>query len=410
MEATLFFGILVLVGFLVGELAEIIHLPKISGYIIAGILLKVLFDQAGYTLPPSEIDVVTDIALSFIAFSVGGNLLFSRLRQQGISISIMTICEAEGAYLLVFLGLLLACPLLEHLHCPAWQGFLLPFALLTGALASPTDPSATLALKHEYHAEGEVTRSVMGIAALDDVLTILNFSFAVMLAGFLLGSSAPASPPGHPLLSLFLALMGGAFAGLFFNGVTSLLARETEGALIVIILGTVCTSFGLAAWLGCDPILTTMIMGAVVVNANKQQERVFQVLDRYVDELVFVLFFTLSGMLLNFMAFSQSLVLILVFVTARAAGKIAGTRLGARIVDAPPAVSRYTALALLPQGGIVIGLALTLRDNPAFTPVSDMLMSIIIGATVIHELIGPLIARSALRRSGELHPAERPQP
>jgi len=115
-------------------------------------------------------------------------------------------------------------------------------------------------------------------------------------------------------------------------------------------------------------------------------------------------------MLLNFMAFSQSLVLILVFVTARAAGKIAGTRLGARIVDAPPAVSRYTALALLPQGGIVIGLALTLRDNPAFTPVSDMLMSIIIGATVIHELIGPLIARSALRRSGELHPAERPQP
>jgi len=393
MEATLFFGILVLVGFLVGELAEIIHLPKISGYIIAGILLKVLFDQAGYTLPPSEIDVVTDIALSFIAFSVGGNLLFSRLRQQGISISIMTICEAEGAYLLVFLGLLLACPLLEHLHCPAWQGFLLPFALLTGALASPTDPSATLALKHEYHAEGEVTRSVMGIAALDDVLTILNFSFAVMLAGFLLGSSAPASPPGHPLLSLFLALMGGAFAGLFFNGVTSLLARETEGALIVIILGTVC-----------------MIMGAVVVNANKQQERVFQVLDRYVDELVFVLFFTLSGMLLNFMAFSQSLVLILVFVTARAAGKIAGTRLGARIVDAPPAVSRYTALALLPQGGIVIGLALTLRDNPAFTPVSDMLMSIIIGATVIHELIGPLIARSALRRSGELHPAERPQP
>ncbi|MBS3732138.1 MAG: cation:proton antiporter, partial [Desulfobacterales bacterium] len=120
------------------------------------------------------------------------------------------------------------------------------------------------------------------------------------------------------------------------------------------------------------------------------------------EELIFVLFFTISAMHLNFAALSGGLGFVALFVLFRAAGKFAGTFLGAALSGAPRKVRRYTAFGLLPQGGIVIGLALMIRGNPEFAPIADTFIGIVIGATVIHELIGPVMAKLALNRSGEI--------
>jgi len=409
MGSTIIFGIIILAGFLLGELAEWLKLPKITGYIIAGIILKPAFtwiDPAGQT-PDSRI--ITDIALSFITFSIGGTLLRSRIKKLGKTIVSITFLAAELPFLFVFLGLLLTCPFFITQECSAWTVTLVPFALLMGALASPTDPTAPLAVVHEYGAKGDVTTTILGIAALDDVLAIVNFSIAFAVAEVLLQSSTAStlSLLIHPIYAIFGALVLGIVFGVVFNYITPLMGRETEGALIVLILGMLIVCFGVASHFDMEAMLSTMAMGAVVVNFCPAQEKIFRMLDRYVDELVFVLFFTLSGMFLDFYVFFQSILLIAFYVLLRAGGKILGVSLGARITGASAAIRKYTAGGLLPQGGIVIGMALLIRENPAFEPFSGALIGIILGATVIHELAGPVIARVSLRKAGEI---EQPLP
>jgi Kef-type K+ transport system membrane component KefB len=194
----------------------------------------------------------------------------------------------------------------------------------------------------------------------------------------------------------------GAAGGLIFSGLTRLLKRETDGALIVLVFAALTLTFGMARWCGGDELLATLGMGILVANFNPQRAQIFKMLERYTEELIFALFFTVSGMLLDLRALKGSLALIAAFVLLRAVGKWLGSRVGAGLAKAPPKVRRYVFWGLLPQGGIVVGLALLLRDDPAFTAITDLLIGVVLGATVLHELLGPLIAKRALQAAGEI--------
>ncbi|MBN1283306.1 MAG: sodium:proton exchanger, partial [Proteobacteria bacterium] len=150
-----------------------------------------------------------------------------------------------------------------------------------------------------------------------------------------------------------------------------------------------------------DELLATMAMGIMVTNFNPERERVFEILERYAEEMIFVLFFTLSGMYLDFGVLATSAILVALYAFWRTAGKFAGTWIGAGIGGASAPVKRYTALGLIPAGGIIIGLALLLKQNPAFDRFADIVINVIIGATVIHELAGPILVQYAFRKSGE---------
>jgi len=141
-------------------------------------------------------------------------------------------------------------------------------------------------------------------------------------------------------------------------------------------------------------------MGFVVVNFNKQSELIFRILERYTEQLIFVLFFTISGMHLNVAVLADYSLLVLLFILFRALGKYTGTRIGGG--KSPAKVKNYTAGGLIPQGGIVIGLALLINQNPDFSAIADPFINIILGATVIHEIIGPVIAKFSLKRAGEI--------
>jgi len=149
-------------------------------------------------------------------------------------------------------------------------------------------------------------------------------------------------------------------------------------------------------------LLSTMTMGTIVVNYNPKREQIFQVLERYTEQLIFILFFTLSGMHLNFSVLSTYFVLMVFFVIFRAIGKVSGTILGAHLSKSSAPVKRYTAGGLIPQGGIVIGLALLIKQNHSFDAISDMIISIIVGATIVHEIIGPVLSKTMLKKAGEI--------
>ncbi|MBW2130198.1 MAG: cation:proton antiporter [Deltaproteobacteria bacterium] len=404
MNSMMTLGVVLSVGFVFGEIASKFKLPRVTGYILGGIFLNPRI----LPLIPGEFikytDLATDLSLSFITFSVGASLFFPRIRQLGKTILLITFFEAECALLFVaggFLALNYALGPWLHLSSPT---MFIALSLLLASLASPTDPSATLAVAHEYHAKGKVSSTIMAVAGMDDIAGIINFSLCMAVGKLLLVGSGETLVVslGRAVIVILGGIGTGIVFGIAFNTVTALLKKEIEGSLIVLTFSLLTLCFGLARWLHLDELLSTMAMGCVVVNFNPIREKILGMLERYTEELIFVLFFTLSGMYLDFSVLGKAWPFVLLFVALRGIGKIAGTMLGSRISRAPAGLGRHTAPGLIPQGGIVIGLALLIKAVPVFSPISDTVIAVIIGATVIHELIGPVLAKITLERAGEI--------
>ena len=404
MTDMLILGLIVLLGFIGGELAKKFGLPKVTGFILAGIILN---PNLSHVVPvdfTKQTELLINIALAFITFAVGGTLHYSKIKKLGKQISYITFFEAETAFVLTTIGIILISPLFIHLEGLHWSTVFIPIGLLMGALACPTDPSATLAIVHEYKAQGPVTSTIMGIAALDDTFGIINFSIAIAISSILAAHQKLSvySSVVIPLYQIFGAIGFGIIVGFIFNWLTIKLKRENEGTLIVAILAMLALTFGISSLLSIDELLSIMTVGAIVVNFNQKKEQIFHMLERYTDELIFVFFFTLSGMHLDFSLFLKYLPLALFFVLFRAIGKIGGALIGSVIAKSDDKIKKFAWGGLIPQGGIVIGLALLVKQNPAFTDFSNILISITIGATVIHELAGPLISKRMIQAAGEI--------
>ncbi len=404
MPPILTMAIIIMSGFIFGEITKKIGLPKITGYILAGIALN---PEITSFLPTDFINhtrILTNIALAFITFSVGGTLYIKKIKSLGKGIINITFFEAEMALLLVFTGFLLISPLFLKQENATFFTLYLPLSLLVAALASPTDPSAVLAVVHEYKCEGEVTSTIMGVSALDDVLGIINYSFCIVLASaFVLHQRFSLEKSIiDPVIQILMTVALGILFGFLLNLITIIIRSETEGTLIVVIFGMLMLCYGIATVLDIDQLLATMTMGAVVVNFNIYKEKIFKMTERYTETMIFVIFFTISGMQLDFTYMRESLGLIFLFFVFRTLGKFIGTFIGAKLSRSSSNISRYTIGGLIPTGGIVIGLALLIRDDPDFSGFSQIILSFMLGAVVIHELFGPIVSKYALRKSGEI--------
>ena len=183
--AIFFVGIILFSGFTFGEIAAKFRLPRITGYILAGILLS---PDNFHFIPrdfAARTSIITDLCLAFITFSVGGTLLVPRIKNLGKAIVWISVCEAEFAFLAVAVGFFLIAPFLPSSGKIDWT-LMLALSLLIAALASPTDPSATLAVVHQYKSRGDVSSTIMGVAAFDDAFGIVNYSLATAIAGIII--------------------------------------------------------------------------------------------------------------------------------------------------------------------------------------------------------------------------------
>ncbi|HPA84818.1 MAG TPA: cation:proton antiporter [Deltaproteobacteria bacterium] len=294
--------------------------------------------------------------------------------------------------------------ILSHTIGYSRAGMVIVPSILLASLTSPTDPAANLAVIHEYHAKGKVTSTILGVSGLDDILVIINFSIAAAVARMIATTSQLSVHDSvfTPLFVIFGGIITGIVFGAGFNAVNSLIARESEGAIIVYVFALLFLCYGTAGLFGLEELLTSLSMGVVVGNYNFMQEKIIGMIERYTEELIFVLFFTLSGMHLNFSIFPAMLPFVVLYVLLRTLGKYLGAVIGADMARSPKGLGKNVAWGLIPQGGIVIGLALLIGYDPAFSLISEPAIAVIIGATVVHEIVGPMMFKMALVKAGEI--------
>lgn len=403
MNVILSIGLLVFFGYLLGEVSEKVGLPKISGYILAGILLNpdlVGLMDAGFI---EHTEPILSIALSLITFSIGGSLSLQKLKATGSTVLWLTLMESIFAFLLVFIVIFFV----FHYFIPLFDSMATTVAisLVLASLAAPTDPSATLAVMHEYKAKGPVSSTILEIAAFDDIVGIVIYSLVTALAVAFMGKES--FDLGNTTLELGQSIGGailvGAIFGLIFIGINRLFKKQEEGTLIVLTFSLIALSYGLSEYFGFEALLSTIALGAVTTNFNSLSKEVFQLIERYTDELIFVVFFTLSGLHLQLSVIGGSYLLIIIYIIARAIGKFSGIYLGAGLFEADTKVKKFAAGGLIPQGGIVIGLALILSRKAAFEAEASLIMSVVVGAALIHEIIGPIFSKLSLKKAKEIN-------
>lgn len=396
-------GLLVILGYLAGLFAEAIGLPKITGYIITGILFS------PNTLPWISIQILTntgallEVSLAFIAFEVGGELRWSRLKKQESKIIYITLLEGITPFILITVGFYFLFVNVPSLLPFTNTSTIFVFSMLLASLASPTDPATTLAIAHQYNARGPVKDTILGIAAHDDALGIFIFSLALAFGIYSLSTARDISVP----LLFFTRHLGG---GVLVGAITALilglflkaLPKVSEGQWIVVIFGVIALCYGIATTFDADPVLSSMVMGIITVNTGQSHRFVFKIIRRYTEELIFLFFFVLSGLHLNIHTIPAAVLPIILYVCLRVIGKYIGSSTGARLAGASKVVQKYTFGGLIPQGGVVIGLTLLISNYTLFSGLFDLLLTVVMGATLINEIMGPLSAKYSLEKAGEI--------
>ncbi len=402
MNGILSIGILIFVGYLFGELASKIKLPKISGYILAGVLLNPSLFGIMSEKFVDNTDMLLSMSLSVITFSIGASLSGKSLKASGRTILSLTVLESLFAFLSVFVFMFLSLNYVFHIFDSFYINLAVSFVL--ASMAAPTDPSATIAVIYEYNARGKVSSTMLEIAAFDDIMGIIIYTLVVAAASFFLGDSDIAFT--HTLLEMLINIGGaigiGVVVGLIFNYMVKLFKKDTEGTLIVLTIGLILLSYGVSDYFGFEALLSTITLGAMVKNFNPIEGKIFKLIERYTDELIFVVFFTLSGLHLELSAVSGSLAIIMIYIISRVIGKFSGIYIGSSMFHTDANIKKYTAGGLIPQGGIVIGLALLIAKNPVFSEVGSFIVGVVIGAALIHEIIGPIASKFSLKKAGEI--------
>ncbi len=396
-------GLLLIGSFLGGRVANALKLPRVSGYLVAGMLMSPSFlNILPSSMTSHDLASLTEIALGIIAYSIGGSLVYKRLKQLGKSIAWITVTQATGAFLFTTLCLLFLWPVLTDFTISGVSSKSVTWAvaIVIGAISAATAPGAVLAIISEYRAKGPFTTTLLGVIALDDGLTIIFFAVASTIANILLnpGSVSFFKMAVTPFMEIGLSAFIGVLTGLGLKyGVR--IARRSSSVLMLV-LGAVCVASGTSIVLHASPLLTNMVMGFIVANWEPRHHQLFHVLEQ-IEEPIFGLFFSLAGAHFDITVIKQAGLLGLAILIIRVAGKQAGTWLGANLSNAAPAVKKYLGLGLFPQAGVTVGLVLIAEE---FLPsgVSDIVVNAVIGSVILNELIAPPLVTFAFRKAGEV--------
>ena len=396
LNALLFIGIALFGGTIGGRLFQRLRIPQVVGYILIGLLLG----ESGVRLITAptlaRFEPINYFALGLISFSLGGELKLEMLRRNGRQFTLILLLEAFGAFIGV--GLLTYMPL--RLVLPA--GSAGAVATLLGAIAAATAAAGTTDVLKEYRTKGVVTNTLLGIIALDDILALLLFTLLSSLVNPLFGLSGGGDLTGvvlRPLYESFGSVVLGFAAG---SILIYLLKRYSEEERIFVFsMGAILLVLGLSIFLEVDMLMTAMIMGAVFVNrAPRKSGVVFGLIEKF-STPIYVLLFVFVGAKLRFQNISLPIILIVVtFIIARFLGKLAGTRLGARLSRAPAKLRRYLPYCLLSQSGVAIGLSIIAAQRfPGI--VGDTILIVVTTSTFIVQIIGPAFIKVAMEKAGE---------
>lgn len=382
------FAILLFGGLVFAKVIHYFHLPDVTGYLIGGLILGPSVLGLLSANAVQGLALVSEIALGFIAFSIGSEFKLDYFKRVGMTPVVIAVFESFLAVAAVVLGLLAA-------------GQPLPFSLVLGAIAAATAPAATIMVIKQYRARGPVTETLLSVVAIDDATALIAFGVCVAVAQTLT-SAVPSSLAWsilQPVLEILEALGAGAVLGVLF----SLMLRffKTPANRMALTIAFVLLTSAVADALSLSALLTTMAMGAVFANLCSKSGEIMALCDT-ITPPVYMMFFVLSGAGLNLSILPSIGVVGVVYVVLRVAGKMAGAWLGGTVMRADPKVRLWLGPALIPQAGVAIGLTVVAqRVVPQY---AEVVRAVVLCGTLIYELIGPAVAKWTLQKAGEIEP------
>lgn len=379
-------SIVIILGLIGGRVANHFKLPSVSGYIVAGLLLGPSFFNLIKAGEISNFNIVNEVALGAIAFSVGSEFLLKDIIKTGKDIMIITIAEVFGAVVLVFIVT----------YFIFKQPF--EFSLVIASMSAATAPAGILMVIRELKAQGPLVRTILPVVAIDDAVGIMVFGISLSIAKLTSGSGSFSlfQIIWNPLFEIIGSLILGSILGF----ILSYIAPKSKGKdeLLIIVLGFIFAGTGIANHFGLSPLLTCMMLGAVLINLMHNANRVFNLLSDFTPP-IYLLFFTIAGAGLNLGILSKVGALGIGYIFARAGGKIIGATLGAKYVKSEENVTKYIGMSLLTQGGISIGLSMIVsKELPQF---SESIITVILFSVLIYEIVGPILAKIAIQKAGE---------
>ncbi len=390
----LLLGVALLLAFAVGQVFRKLGIPQVVGFIVAGVFMGPSF----LGLIPSELNqnltFISDIVLGLIGFDMGGHLHFAELRHLGKSIIWIVVMNVLGAFVLVAGGVYLITRSL-------------PTALIFGALATATAPAATVDVLAEYKAEGPLTTTLLAVIGVDDALSLLLFSIAAALAEGVLNG---AGVSWLAMLELpFIEIGESLLIGLGLGYGMSVIMKRLDGRHdnMAVAIAVVFVAVGLSGPLHISLILTTMVMGIVIVNQDAKHAEHIRFTIEQAGPVLYVLFFALIGARLHVELLPAMGLLGVAYILLRAAGKYLGAWVGAVLGGAAPIVRDNLGLALLSQAGVAIGLALGSYDRfcacgALGEELAALVLNVITATTLVVQLIGPIGVKLAILRAGEI--------
>ena len=408
MQALLSLSIALLAGLMLSRVAKLLQLPAVTAYLITGILIGPYclgaFGVKGLGfISMADIktySILSDVALGFIAFSIGNEFRLSQLKKIGKQATIVGIFQAVVTTLLVDAVLL-------ALHFIMPDKLPLPAAITLGAIASATAPAATLMVVKQYKAKGPLTDILLPVVALDDAVGLVLFAVSFGVAKALLSGAVDViSIIVNPFIEIVGSLGLGALMGLlfswcerFFHSRSKRLAVSIGFVLLTIGLSMLHFEIG-SVHIGFSSLLVCMMLGTIFCNICGFSEELMDRVDRWTAPL-FVLFFVLSGAELELSVFMDIMIVLIgvVYILSRSAGKYTGAFLSAKWAKCDDKIVKYLGVTLLPQAGVALGMAI--KSAELGMPI---IANITLFAVLIYELIGPMLTKIALLKAGDINP------
>lgn len=382
-------GFLLIISIIGAEIFKKYKLPAVLIYIVIGILLSPsILNLINPTILKNDF-LITQLTLSLIAFSIGDTFLIKNLKQVGKEGAVLSILQAVFTTLTVIIGLLLLNPFIKT---PV------PAILLLGAIAAATAPASTYMVIREYNAKGPFTNYLLAAVSIDDAAGIILFDLMVVIGKILINKTA-VSGMGMSLLIPFIDILLSLSIGFAFGLLLSIALKKVKSndSILIISLGTVLLAAGLCINFNLSSLLCCMALGGTFSNFSSEANRTYDLLDKFTPP-IFLLFFIVSGAGLNLKILLSVGILGVATIILRTIGKIFGTSLAGKIAKAPKEVSKYLGYAMLPQAGVAIGFAISVKKT---FPEFDFITSVVLANVIFSQIIGPMLAKYALFKTGE---------
>ncbi|MDH3330316.1 MAG: cation:proton antiporter, partial [Desulfobulbaceae bacterium] len=380
---TLGIAILLSIGLLFAKIAQLVRLPSVTGFIIAGLVMGPSFLELVSIETISKLEHFTQIALMLIAFGIGEHIELRRLGNIASDVFYISVIQAMSAFILVTVGVFLTAWLIAGNTANNLDNYIL--ALLLGAVAVATAPAALLHVVREMGAKGPLTSTLMAVVAVDDGIAIMIFGMSMSVAHQLAGPGTVSAvhAAAECLYEIGFSLIIGVVTGLTIDFVLNKLHNRgemlTAGLALLLLCGEI------TRFLHMSPLLAGMAAGFTIINRAERDVRLFRALNAF-EPPIYVLFFTLAGLHLDLSALKLAGWIGLVYFVTRFIGKYIGTWLGGVISGASATVRNYLGLALIPQAGVAIGLVILISNDSLLAPWSAIITPVVLAGVFFSEL------------------------